>query len=458
MENICKNIQEQIPDFVSGTLPAEKIAELRQHIDRCPSCNSYLQALQADDKLLSNFAQSLQPALARLEDNVINTLARATSVKPVRSISVWRIIMKSRITKLAAAACVIIAVAFGLTTVLNKSVSTASAAEQILVDAAKAVSNLRSVYIKAQMRTREGDNFELIGVNYGFIPVEMWKEFDGTTYGKRRFEKPGRVVVMDGNSCILLCGFDGKKNNAFKAPTADCGLVFWLKPLLDIDKVLDSEFHLAQKEDSQLSLTHSKGSDGSDKLVVTVEASAKGDFSNDWCKNSSIIESDNRRIYTFDAQTKLLEGLQVYIHAKQEDVLVFEITDIKYNTDIDPALFVLEIPKDAIWFENPLVVTDVPADWPKTPKETAEIFFKAMADSDWDKVAKLMRMSNLDQNVKEFGSGLAIISIGEPFKSGIYPGWFVPYEIKLKSGYIKKMNLAVRNDNTAKFFYVDGGF
>jgi len=33
-----------------------------------------------------------------------------------------------------------------------------------------------------------------------------------------------------------------------------------------------------------------------------------------------------------------------------------------------------------------------------------------------------------------------------------------PYEIKFKSGKSKKFNLAVRNDNPAKRWMVDGGF
>ena len=49
------------------------------------------------------------------------------------------------------------------------------------------------------------------------------------------------------------------------------------------------------------------------------------------------------------------------------------------------------------------------------------------------------------------------ISLGEPFQSAGYAGWFVPYEIKLKSGGTKKHNLAIRNDNPAHRFQFDGG-
>jgi len=35
----------------------------------------------------------------------------------------------------------------------------------------------------------------------------------------------------------------------------------------------------------------------------------------------------------------------------------------------------------------------------------------------------------------------------EPFTSKNYPGQFVPYEIKLSDGSVKKFNLAIRKDN-----------
>jgi outer membrane lipoprotein-sorting protein len=255
-------------------------------------------------------------------------------------------IMKNPMTKLAAAAVIIVAIVLTIT-FMNKSMSTASARE-VLAQATKAVANLRSVYIKAEIRTIDHDNFELIGLDYDFVTNEMWKEFDGTPQGKWRIEKPGRVVIMDGESSLLLI----RPNHAAKGGI-NTGFVGWLKPLLDVDKVLDSEIKLAQEQGSELTLTTQKGFDGKDKLLVSVEAAAQGDFTNDWLRNKSISASDNLRIYTFDAETKLLETLEVYVHTDGEDVLVLLITDIEYNSDIDPALFALELPEDVIWYGQP---------------------------------------------------------------------------------------------------------
>ena len=78
-------------------------------------------------------------------------------------------------------------------------------------------------------------------------------------------------------------------------------------------------------------------------------------------------------------------------------------------------------------------------------------------DEDWNEAAKFWPASQLSQWPKDKLSGLEIVTVGDPFKSGAYPGWFVPYKIKLKSGKMQEWNIAVRNDNPAKRYVVDDG-
>ena len=329
------------------------------------------------------------------------------------------------------------------------------AALDILGQAAYAMEQIRSVHIKARMRTTEGDNpFELIGLEYDFVPIEMWKRFGDPP--QWRVEKPGRLVVMDGQSSLLLLGDDTRGYEAAKGGIT-AGFVVWLKPLMNVHQLLDSEILLAQQKGSELVLTHETGADGARKIVVHVEAQAQGDFTtSDYLKNRIIWDSDNLRIYVFDAETKLLEDLQVYVHGEEEDVLVFEITDIEYDVDIEPSLFAVAVPDDARWF---LPVEELGEEYRQMqPDEVARAFFQAMADEDWDEVLKFWCISDIKDDMKRGWGGLEIISIGTPFKSGTYSGWFVPYEIKFKSGHTKKMNLAVRNDNPARRYVVDGGF
>lgn len=379
---------------------------------------------------------------------------KCNSPEPPDQINIWRILMKSKITKIAAAAVLIVSLTLSIS-LFDSSIPTASAA-QVLVKAAEAVANLSSVHIKARMRAPgRGDNFRTIGLDYDFVSIEMWKQFDNTPYGKWRMENPGRVIVMDGEFWTMLSHPDYVVRMP-KRPEHD--IRNWFpKSLLDIHKIIEREAQLAVKEGSDFQLIREQGEDGFEKMIVVIEATAQGDFANDYLKNKGIEMSDNIRIYQFDAETKLLENLEIYVHSEDKDVLVFEITDIEYNLEITTELFELELPEDVIWSKPVEVLPDNEKYQQMTPEEMTTAFFQACADEDWEEYLKFNPASDVSQRTKDYLGGIEIISIGEPFKSGLYPGWFVPYEIKLKSGYIKKHNLAVRNDNRARRWEVDGG-
>ena len=73
-----------------------------------------------------------------------------------------------------------------------------------------------------------------------------------------------------------------------------------------------------------------------------------------------------------------------------------------------------------------------------------------MRRRDWDEAQKFF--SPLDERIKSYLGGLQLVSLGTPFQSKGYGGWFVPYEIKLTM----KLQFTVRNDNAAKRFVVFG--
>ncbi|MBI4676104.1 MAG: hypothetical protein HY748_00805 [Elusimicrobia bacterium] len=329
----------------------------------------------------------------------------------------------------------------------------AAMAAEVLAQGARSLANLSAIHLKARMRTLPRDNFEMIGLDYGFVEVDMWKRYGSTP--QWRVEKPGRVVVMDGKAATLWI----KPDKAARGGP-DTGFVQWLKPLLDVQQVLQHEQRLAKTQGSRLSMRRT-GSAGpgaavQETLVVTVEAKAQGDYANDWLKNKSISDSDNRRVYRFDGRTQRLKGLEIYVRDGAREVLVFEITDIEYDPAIADGLFSLALPKGVIWMGEPKELADNDKYARMGPVETARAFFEACAGMDWDEVGKFTG-SAADPRFRRIYGGLAVVQVGEAFKSGRYPGWFVPYEVRLKSGEVKKWNIAVRNDNPAKRFVVDGG-
>ncbi len=106
-----------------------------------------------------------------------------------------------------------------------------------------------------------------------------------------------------------------------------------------------------------------------------------------------------------------------------------------------------------------------------TPEQMARQFIEACGRDDWETAARFMPPALLKQDpnfLPRFTNGyggMQIISLGKPFKgmvtvSGMrvpYPGIWVPYEIRLRDGQIKKWNLAIRCDNPEHRWYWDGG-
>ena len=53
--------------------------------------------------------------------------------------------------------------------------------------------------------------------------------------------------------------------------------------------------------------------------------------------------------------------------------------------------------------------------------------------------------------------GVIPSEIGEPVRSGEYPGQFVPCKLLMRDGSVREIMLALRNDNAEGCWVVDGG-
>ncbi len=404
-------------------------------------------------------ADGIDPAGATEAERVaftkmLDEQSRSKHSKPgLAQPNIWRIIMKNKITKLAAAAVIIVSLTLSIT-LFDSSIPTASAA-QILAQAIEAMPELFSVHIEAQMRTLPADNFMHIDPDRDFVPIKMWKNIDENGILKWRIQKPYRYAVMnDGRKTTMVI----RDSYAVSGGCRDFGCfdLRWLGQLLKIDKLLEYELQNARQFSDKEYYIRRELVNGKDMTILEVE-SFTDVAEDDYLRNKFIQDSDNLRVYYFDAETKLLENLEIYVHLEDKDVMIFEITNIEFNTEIDPKLFELDLPENIVWDKPIEKLPDNKKYQQMSPKEVAITFFQACADEDWDEYLKFNSQSHVSEMIKNYLGGIEIISIGEPFKSGNYGGWFIPYEIKLKSGYIKKHNLAIRNDNRAKRWQVDGG-
>lgn len=444
----CQQCQERLVAYAEDLLDSPSREALRGHLESCPSCRALADDhARLRDRLIDSSRQFSSEAL---DDEVMKRIFREQTLELRRNAMRPRFRRYGKIGFGLAAAAAIVLVAFvGFGSLTTRRVSAA----EVFSRAINAMQSLEGVYIKLSVRNLPYDNFELIGLDYDFIPIEMWKQFGDAP--RWRVEKEGRISVMDGQQTLNLI----KPNKAFKQGPMN-SFDAWLGRLMDVDAVLEQELERAENQGWPCSVQELDG-----QLVVTIEAPAQGaDYANDYLLNTSIYDAATRRVYRFGADSELLESLQVFVHPdgdKEEpaaDVLVFEVVQIEYDPLMDDnQLFTLELPQDVIWYEQPQVLPDNPKYEEMSPQQVALAFFRACSEENWDEVLKFYPSSEIDSRMKGYLAGLEIVSIGTPFQSGSYPGWFVPYEIKLKIGETKNHNLALRCDNPAGRFVVDGG-
>ncbi len=426
----------------------KSLTGLLEHIQHCPDCaNEYREM----EKILSGLKPKTQlNAPILLKQNIIIQLSKMEEMKNSTSRTFG---ISSKVRKILSIAA-LLAVVLIITPFVVKNDAfmngTAKAADIFITSSIEATHLIKSMIIKLKVRTISDDSFALVGTEYPMVDHTIWKSFENPV--KWRVDKGDRVAAFDGNSQYLWLP---KTEEGIKAGP-EINFTEWLQILLNPANILSQEQKLTKERGSKLTMNEKNG-----LLNLTITSKARGNFINDYCKNKSIEESDNRREYTFDNVTKLLKGLKIYILDGKKETLIVEITSIEYDLKLDPSRFVINLPVGVEWKEyNQNFTSETFRNI--TSQRVAELFFGGMARDDWKLVGEacdfFSSTSEKARSVKNQFSGLKVIKIGEPFKSGLYPGEFVPYEIRLKTGELVKHNLAVRNDNPNKTWIVDGGY
>lgn len=437
--NECKTSMYFLAEDDTNTLSED----LHLHLGTCASCRAAYDEMQEVITALQPKVRVTAPLL--LQQHIINELKKDITMKQVNTKRVQFSPVIKRILAVAAVAVIIFVIPF----LNNKNNLTGNAAKasSLFEWAIKAGDLVKTMIIKCSIRTDSKDNFNLVGKEYDMVEHTITKTFIQPE--KWKVQKPGRTVLFDGTNQYLWVP---AMQEAVKGPK-DANYIDWLKILLDPTSILWKE-----KEDVKNNGDNITIKEEGDKLLVTIISKAQGNFMNDYLKNISIAESDNRREYVFDNNTKLLKGLKVYTLENKKETLVLSIDDIAYNTPLPADAFALELPAGVNWQELNLAVTNENFSTIAS-KRAAEMIFAALAKADLDTDKEVWSQFNFmtkNSMVKNYG-GLQVIRIGESFKSGKYPGEFIPYEIKLKDGTVKKWKLALRNDNPKKVWLVDGG-
>lgn len=356
--------------------------------------------------------------------------------------------MKSQITKIAAAAVIFVAVVLSIN-VWDKSIPTAYALDQTI----EANHSVRYLHIKGFDPSHKE-------------PKEYWVECDESGQLKSaRWHMPEWDAPEDGAKVVVWK--ENKIQLWFKGTTKRKGCLVTYTNV----KGADWLYKRAQVRNPRLAVERLYEQQAQGKVKIQVDESA--DKAKPIVVTATYLpespKSGEREVLFVDRGTKLVTATKFYQlkDGKYKYQCTYEYYD--YNQPINPEMFDLdkEVPADVLRIDEDQQKIELnkgisPDELEKyeniTPKEMTIVFFQACADEDWDELLKFMSDSEIRQETKDYYGGLEIISIGEPFKTDEYHGWLVPYEVRLKSGSIKKWNLAVSNRNLIQRYICDGGF
>jgi outer membrane lipoprotein-sorting protein len=443
----CTECRDNLVARIEGLLDDTESLQCQAHLESCADC-------RAEYAAFANLHQQLVArGHAAADVSIVDPVMRrvlAIHAEPEKD-TIMSILRRHRwgfgLGATAAAAAVI------LIALVSPS-KIQAAAVVVMTKGAEAAANLTSIHLRGQVRTPPAENFGYPDPASDFVSIEIWKQFEPDL--KWRIEKPGRVAVMDGQSTVL---YIKPTNVGMKLPQPfpsafDTG---WLQKIANLSNTISNELNNATAKGWKLNLAVEQGADGRTKSVVTVQA--KSDLpDNDYLKNQQFDYADTRRVYRFDAQSGLLEAVQIYLTRNSGDVLIFEVDQIDYNQAIDPAVFHLDLPSNVNWYQEPQKLTDNDKYAAMTAQQATRVLFEACGRQDWTEAAKFFPMP-LPDMLKQFLGGCQIVSLGDPFTSqGAGPtDQFVPYEIKLKDGSLHKLNLHLRKDPPTGRWFFEGG-
>ena len=246
----------------------------------------------------------------KLEQNLLCAMAKKS-----RQIKIWRIIMKSQITKLAAAAVIVLAVVLSVT-ILNHTTTPVWAIEQTI----EAIEGFKAIYSSGITVDEDGIEFE----------VEFWARTnkDGTGSGDFRMETKGGKVTVVNEEQNVTYKYDPSRNVVL----VESGIRFYCRPWVDgkffrIMKDVCTDWKEEYRKDESI---------GGDCVFVTA-------------RNP---ESSQSYEFQFDLRTKLPIRGKVWQNSDFEGKPNITANKIIYNPVLPDGIFDFEIPEGATVIEE----------------------------------------------------------------------------------------------------------
>lgn len=284
------------------------------------------------EKLISkiNAAPSAQMVQKTLDDILLAQQKTNKISSADKQPNIWRIIMKNRITKLAAAAVILIAIGVSFM-FMEKTTTPAYALEQTI----EAYNSIYSLHIS---------EFETVGLEKR--PSKLWItcDYDGRL-DKMRWEAPnsggaeiGEVtVVSDGNTAEV---WFKNHNLCFKTLGNGEGMLRWdpaeLNPKLIFERLFE------QQELGRIILNVNEPKNAAEPFVVTVTY-PQGSLSEDY-----------EKVLYIDQATKLVNKIEKFQMKENKYHHVRTAEFSNYNDEIDPKIFTLEgeLPENIVYLDR----------------------------------------------------------------------------------------------------------
>jgi hypothetical protein len=363
----------------------------------------------------------------RMLDDVLNAQEKSRKTKSAATApNLRRQIMKSPITKCAAAAIIIVAVALSIT-LMVRTTPVAYALGQTI----EANHTVRSLYIKDFMPGKDE-------------PKEFWLEFDQQGQPKNiRVHMPEWDSPSDGAKIIVWQ--EGKAKVWFKKKNSlltvrderlaqqMLGLALQADPRLAMERLYE------QERQGEVTVQIDEPSDKTELIAVTATYTPEGSH------------PGKRVVLSVDQATKLVTAMKVYQLKDNEYKHLGTMEFYDYNQTIEPGMFTLddEIPADTLRVDQTtqqvgLAQGDLSDE--EVAVEVARRFFTALIGEDYAAAGQLLGGIPADKMEQMFGpiKVLRIISIGQagPHPIAETKGLVVPCTVEIrKDGQISEWKL-----------------
>ena len=402
-------------------------------------------------KTTDNIEKMLTPqcefkASAGLRDRILEAAAQSEPQAEQEMPKIRKVNFRRWISSCAAAVAVI-----AMILVFRPGATPMYAASDFFRSAIEYFTGNPSFVATLEVRTTPEESFSYINMARRFIRHTM--AVDPQT-GRWSLEKSGRKAVNDGQ---YIWQWIPQQEYGWKNDGTAVGVIDDFAFLLDPIALLKSEETIAASSEGAVA----KKSENDNTITLVVTSPAQGKYVDNVGLNTSILESDTRREYTFDKQTGRLITLEIHAKAYGITRCVVKLSNIDYNTSIPQTLFY--VPEDIRWTDNTpeglkKSVEGLPVDEfaGLSAEETVKKMFEAMNIWDENVLKLVLRGSDLNA-VSEIYRGCTLLECGESFRSGVYGGVYVPCKVKRADGGEDNLNVAMRNDNPWKVWINDGG-